>query len=176
MSDKTPSGIAPAANGEHGESRPAPVRDSRPRRWDPMSMLADMESEMDRLFGRRVLSMQPLRQVLRHAGWTPQVDIYEKDNAIVVKAELPGVNREDIDVSIEDNDLVIRGERHAESEVNEDQYYRMERFTGAFSRRIPLPASTSAGEIAAEFRDGVLTVTVPRPEETNGKSTRIEVR
>lgn len=117
---------------------PAPA--AKPRRWDPFSMLAEMESEMDRFFGHRLFSTHPLRQMFRSSGsWSPQIDMFDRDGNLVIEAELPGVNRDDIEVSIEDTDLIIKGERSGEREVEEEAYYRMERYSGSFYRRIPLP-------------------------------------
>jgi HSP20 family protein len=143
----------------------ATTTESRPRRWDPLSMLTELESEMDRLFGRRLPFMQPLRRYTGSlgGGWAPSTDVFEKNGEIVVKAELPGVAKEDIDISVDRGGLVIKGERKAEDEVKDEDYYRMERFSGSFYRRFPLPEGVDEDSITADYHDGVLEVHVPKP-------------
>lgn len=167
MSDKSDRSIVPS--GGH-----------RPRRWDPFAMFAELESEMDRMFGRRFPFMQPLRRMgaAMGQGWSPSTDVYEKDGLIVVKAELPGVNKEDISVTLESGDLVIKGERQSEEEVEEESYYRMERFSGSFYRRVPLPEGVDEDRISAEYKDGVLEIRVPKPSRGDdvAGTRRITVR
>jgi HSP20 family protein len=124
-----------------------------------------MQDEMERLWGRMPFGVRPL---LRRNGELPEaraprMDIFEKDGALMVKAELPGVKKEDVAITLDDGDLVIRGESKAESEVKEEDYYRMERSYGSFYRRLPLPFEAQAEDIKASFADGVLEVTVPKP-------------
>ncbi|HYH12018.1 MAG TPA: Hsp20/alpha crystallin family protein, partial [Thermomicrobiales bacterium] len=144
----------------------ATTSEHRPRRWDPATVFSEIEAEMDRVFGRRLPFMQPLR---RYMGanisdeWVPSADVYEKDGDLVVKAELPGVARDDIDVMIDNGDLVIKGERRSEEEVEEANYFRMERFSGTFYRRFPLPDNVDEDQIRAEYRDGVLEIQIPKP-------------
>lgn len=178
MSDRSSNGSS-----SHRSSRQlASTSDSRLRRWDPVSMFNELESEMDRMFGSRFPFMQPLfRGVGRAAragqGWAPSADIYEKDGNLVVKAELPGVDRNDVSVTVENGDLVIQGERRADDEVDEESYYRMERFTGSFYRRFSLPDGVDEDRISAEFKDGVLRVQVPRPtgDEEAPETKKIEI-
>jgi HSP20 family protein len=144
----------------------ATTTESRPRRWDPFAMFSDLEAEMDRMFGRRFPFVSaPLRRMsaaMAH-GWSPSADVFEKEGALVVKTELPGVNKDDISVTVENGDLVIKGERKSEEEVKEENFYRMERFSGTFYRRFPLPEGVDESQIGAEYKDGVLEVRVPRP-------------
>ena len=152
---------APAA----ATAKPATTAPRRPALPD---MFETLQEEMARLwgqgwpfsltpFGRRFMQTTPL------AAWAPRIDVFEQDGDIVVKAELPGAKREDIQVTLEEGDLVIRGERKAETEVKEEHYYRMERSTGSFYRRVPLPFETTAETVTAAFTDGVLEVRVPKP-------------
>jgi HSP20 family protein len=104
------------------------------------------------------------------------MDVYEKDNAIVVKAELPGMKKEDVQVEIEGEDLIIRGESKAESEVKDEDYYRSERSFGSFYRRMPLPAGVTAEQIHASLTDGVLEVRVPKPAEAKAEAKKIPVK
>ncbi len=142
-----------------------PATESRHRRWDPFAMFAELESEMDRVFGHRLPSMLSPRRYTSALGkgWAPSSDVYEKAGTLVIKAELPGVARDDIDVTVEHGDLVIKGERTSESEIKEEDYYRMERFSGSFYRRYPLPEGIDEDRISAEYRDGVLEVHIPKP-------------
>ena len=125
-------------------SQIAPAESSTPatrgRALDPFAVFSEMEDMMDRMFGRRWPFSRPLRRLTESGGgWSPHVDMYEEGDTIVVKAELPGISRDDVDLSVENGDLVIQGERTSRSEIREEQYYRMERSFGAFYRRLPLP-------------------------------------
>jgi HSP20 family protein len=141
------------------------VEEKRVARREPLAFFEAMQDEMERLWGRMPFGFRPL---LRRNGevpelWAPRMDIFEKDGALMVKAELPGVKKEDVAVTLDDGDLVIRGERKAESEVKEENYYRMERTYGEFYRRMPLPFEAKADGIKASFTDGVLEIIVPKP-------------
>lgn len=134
------------------------------RRRDPFAMLGDLDVMMDRMFGRRwpLLRSAPRIGDLMVGDWDPQVDMYEQGDQLVVKAELPGVAREDIDVEIENGDLVIKGERHSEHEVKEEHAYRLERSFGSFYRRLPLPEGVKEEDITATYTDGVLEIRTPK--------------
>ena len=97
--------------------------------------------------------------------WAPQVEVVERDNQMIVRADLPGMSRDDISIDIDDSSLVIRGERKSERKENEEGYYRTERSYGSFARRIPLPAGVNAEEASADFTDGVLEITMPAPKK-----------
>jgi HSP20 family protein len=101
--------------------------------------------------------------------WNPVVDLYEKDDNFVIKAELPGVGKDDIGIDLKDGVLTLSGERSDDSEVKEDKYYRRERTYGKFQRSFTLPADVDADKIKAEFKDGVLVVEVPKPEKSKPK-------
>jgi HSP20 family protein len=140
-------------------------------------MFSEMEEMMDRMLGRNWPFMRPLRRITQSSsGWTPHVDMYEEGNEVVVKAELPGISRDDVDVTLENGDLVIKGERKSENEVKEESYYRMERSFGSFYRRLPLPEGTQADQISAGFKDGVLEVRAPKPTSTGPSATKITVK
>jgi HSP20 family protein len=108
-------------------------------------------------------------------SWAPPVDIYETENDIVLKAELPGVDPRDVEVRIEDNTLYLKGERKFEKEVKEQNYHRVERSYGSFARSFSLPNSISADKVKAEFKDGMLTLTMPKREEAKPKTIKIDV-
>src|SRR6185503_17197481 len=95
-------------------------------------------------------------------GWNPSVDIFENDNDVVVKAELPGLAAKDIDVKLENNVLTIKGERHFEKETKEENYHRIEREYGSFSRSFAMPTAINGDKVTAEYKDGVLNIALPK--------------
>jgi HSP20 family protein len=105
--------------------------------------------------------------------WNPAVDLYEKDDNFVIKAELPGVDKKDIGIDLKDGVLTLSGERSNDSEVKDDDYYRRERTYGKFQRTFSLPADVDSDKIKAEFKDGVLVVEVPKPEKSKPKKITI---
>jgi HSP20 family protein len=105
--------------------------------------------------------------------WNPKVDLYEKDDNFVIKAELPGVDKKDITIDLKDRVLTLSGERSYDNEVEEENYYRRERSYGKFQRAFTLPADVDSDKIKAEFKDGVLQVEVPKPEEQKPKQVTI---
>ena len=109
-----------------------------------------------------------------HGEWTPAVDVFERNGNLVVKAEIPGIEAEDLDVTVEDNVLRLRGERKHETETEEHGYHRHERFHGTFERSIPLPAEVETEKIDATYTDGILEVILPKAAETQVR--RIEVK
>ena len=110
------------------------------------------------------------------APWAPAVDIFENDNHdLVLKAELPGMGREDIEVSVENSTLVLKGTKKFESEVNDEQYRRIERAYGAFHRSFSLPNTVDGGKVSAEFKNGVLTVKLPFREEARPRTIHVEI-
>ena len=109
-------------------------------------------------------------------AWAPRIDVYDQDNTIVLKAELPGLKKEDVHVALDDGSLVIWGESTTETEVNEDAYYRNERSFGSFYRRLPLPVDLHPEQIQATMSDGVLEVHIPRPTESRSEVKQIAVK
>jgi HSP20 family protein len=107
--------------------------------------------------------------------WAPPVDIYENENDIVLKAELPGIDPKDVEVKVEDNTLYLKGERKFEKEVKDENYHRIERSYGSFARSFSLPNSINAEKVKAEFKDGLLTLTLPKREEAKPKTIKIDV-
>jgi HSP20 family protein len=110
------------------------------------------------------------------SGWTPALDVYEDKDQFVVKAELPGMKKEDIDVSLHKGSLTISGERKSESEGTEGGVYRSERYFGRFQRTLDLPASVEMDKVAAEYRDGILSLTLPKAEEAKPKQISVSVK
>jgi HSP20 family protein len=109
------------------------------------------------------------------AAWTPAVDIYEQEGNIVLKAELPGVDPKDVDVRVENNVLTLRGERKVDSDVKKEGFHRVERAYGTFGRSFTLPTVVDTEKIKAEYKDGVLRVTLPKREEAKAKQISISV-
>ena len=138
-------------------------------RWNPTRELASME--VDRL--NRMFS-EMWGESFNRGGWIPAVDIYENDaHELVLKAELPDMKREDIDVTFENNVLTLRGERKYEADVRRENFQRMERQYGAFSRSFTIPATVDASRIAASYKDGVLTIRLPQREEAKPKQIAV---
>lgn len=143
-------------------------------RWDPWKDLIALQERMNRLleesFGR-------LRREegLVSGAWSPAVDIYETENSLVVTAEIPGVSEKDIDVRIENNQLVIKGERKFEKETKEENYHRIERVYGNFYRSFSLPNTVDTEKVKAEYKNGVLKITINKREEVKPKQIKIEV-
>jgi HSP20 family protein len=134
----------------------------------PLTRLRD---EIDRLFVRQPdFAVSDL-----FGGWMPAVDLLEDKDKLTVKAELPGFKREDLNVSVHEDNLIISGERRCEDEQKEGEFYRCERYYGKFHRSIPLPASVDAGKIEAKYRDGVLTMTLPKTEKAKAKQIEVSV-
>jgi HSP20 family protein len=114
--------------------------------------------------------------VTSRGAWLPLVDIYETaDREIVLKAELPGLKREDIELTVENSTLTIRGERRRDGSIAEDRYHRVERSYGAFSRSFTLPNTIAGDRVRAEYRDGVLTVSLPLREEARARQIQVQV-
>lgn len=140
---------------------------------DPFREFAAMQDRMNRLFGNTYLRDEDTG--LR-GNWVPAVDIYETENHdLVVRAELPGLNREDIEVSVENSTLVLKGEKKLDTSVKEEHYRRIERSYGSFYRSFTLPNTVDASRIAAEFKNGVLTVKLPFREEAKPRTINVDV-
>jgi HSP20 family protein len=135
--------------------------------------LFDLRDELDRLFESPLAGFARTSQLLEGA---PAVDLYEDKDSFIVKAELPGLKREDIEVSLHDGALTISGERKTEENVEDAETHRVERFYGRFHRAITLPKAVKADKVAAQYRDGVLTVTLPKSEEAKPKQIEVSVK
>jgi len=143
-------------------------------RWEPFRDLVTAQRDFDRLF-RGAFSSQLGETELSTRSWAPPVDIYETEDAIVLKAELPGADPKEVEVRVEDNTLYLKGERKFEKEVKEQNYHRVERSYGSFARSFSLPNSISTDQVKAEFKDGLLTLTMPKREEAKPKTIKIDV-
>jgi HSP20 family protein len=141
-------------------------------RWDPFRDLNVLQERMNRLFndaGRGWKGDEPVATTT----WSPAVDIFETEGEIVVKAELPGVDRKDITLNLENNILTVRGERRFEKETKEENYHRIERAYGGFSRSFSIPATVDEEKIRADYKDGVLKIALPKKEQAKAKQIHI---
>lgn len=144
-------------------------------RWDPFKELLTLQERMNRLFDE-VLPKAREEEGLARGVWSPAVDIYETEDSIVLKAELPGINKDDVSVEIKDNVLVLKGEKRFEKDVKEENYHRMERAYGAFQRSFTLPNIVDKDKIKAKYKDGILEVVLPKAEEAKPKQIKVEVQ
>jgi len=139
-------------------------------RWDPFQEWAAMSNRLNRSLDNPYTA--PTEDSF--GAWVPPVDIFERQDHLVIRAEVPGLKREDMDVRIENGVLTLHGERKRETEVSEDNAFRMERSYGAFSRSFSLPTTVDAAKVAATYKDGVLEVSVPKVE--TAKPKKVEIR
>jgi len=141
-------------------------------RRDPYRSLVTVQDQINRLFEG---AFGPTQGDAALTAWAPSVDIYETENELVLRADLPGLAEKDIDVRVENNMLTLRGERKFESKVSEDNYLRVERTFGSFSRSFSLPNTVNTDAIRAEYRNGVLTVQMPKREESKPRQVKVDV-
>ena len=141
-------------------------------RWEPFRDLVSLRSDFDRLFGS-FFSTLPVAQ---EDYWAPVVDVIENNGNIEVKAELPGMKKGDIKVTVKDNILSLSGERQQEQETKEKSYHRIERYYGSFCRNIQLPESVEADKVKATYKDGVLNIVLPKPETAKPKKIDVDVK
>jgi HSP20 family protein len=176
---------------ERGENREARTGIARresyaPAAWtgSPFSFMRRFSEQMDRIFEDfgfgRTFGPSFSRDFGKLANlegslWSPQVEVLERGNQLIVRADLPGLTKDDVDVDITDDSIVIRGERRQETEENEEGYYRSERNYGSFYREIPLPEGVNANEAKANFRNGLLEITMPASERQARGRRRIEI-
>jgi len=133
-------------------------------KWNPMRDMLNANGRADRFFNDFFYPSRGMH-LSRDWGWTPRVDIFEKEDAILLKAELPGVEKDNIVVDVKDGVLTLKGERSSDSEANEETYFRRERTFGSFERRFNLPDNVDPEKITADYKDGILEVGIPKPEE-----------
>jgi HSP20 family protein len=150
------------------------------QRWNPWGELAEMERRMDETMRYPLMTWRhPLlwwRAPTENMAWLPSLEMYEKEDKVVVRAEIPGMKQEDIDISVEDSTLTIKGERKAESEVKDEDYYRCELSYGRFSRSIALPSKVQAEKVAASYDDGILEITLPKAPEAKPKKIAVKAK
>jgi HSP20 family protein len=141
-------------------------------RWEPTRGTMTLQDQLSRVFGE---VPERTGEESNLTAWAPAVDIYETENDLVIKADLPEVNPQDLDIRVANNILTIRGERKFEQKVNEENYLRIERAYGAFTRSFSLANSVKSEEIKAEYQNGALSLHIPKREETKPKQIKVNV-
>ena len=144
--------------------------------WNPLRELGSLENRLDRLFGLTSPSRNGEKEAMTVSQWTPLVDIIEDNNEYLVKAELPELKKEEVKVNVENGELTISGERKSEKEEKGKKFHRIERSYGSFLRSFTLPESVNADKVSAEFKDGVLSVHLPKDEKAKPKSIEVKVQ
>ncbi|HET6464597.1 MAG TPA: Hsp20/alpha crystallin family protein [Nitrospiria bacterium] len=147
-----------------------------PIRWDPFRDLLSLQERMNKLFEDSLVRSTSQLGDASEGAWTPVVDILEKDDAIILKAELPGVRLEDVDLQIKDDVLILKGERKFEKETKKENYHRIERSYGTFSRSFTLPGIVDQSGISAKLKDGILEVKLPKARSMESKPIPIEIK
>jgi len=144
-------------------------------RWDPFREMSALQERMNRLFSD-VRAQAPVRgEEIVQGAWIPAVDIFETNEGIVLKAELPGITAQNISVEVKDNTLTLKGEKKFEKEVKEENYHRVERSYGSFQRAFTLPGTIHQEKVKAKFKDGILEITLPKVEEAKPKQVKVEI-
>ena len=141
-------------------------------KWEPFRDMLSLRADMDRLFSSLFGGGYEEREGL----WAPLVDIEEDNDTIMVKVEIPGMKKEDIKVSVQSNILTITGERKHESETKNKTFHRVERSYGKFSRMITLPTDVDSDKVKANYKDGILSITLPKPEAVKPKHIDVEIK
>lgn len=142
-------------------------------RYNPFRDLRAMQEQMNHLLD--MAWSRDTGEELREGVWHPPVDIFETEDAVIIKAELPGIEQKDIEVKIEDGTLVLRGERKHDEEIKKENYHRVERYYGQFQRSFSLPNAINQEKVKATCDKGVLTIILPRREEKKPKQINVEV-
>ncbi len=144
-------------------------------RWDPFRDVSALQDRINRIFNESFGRSRDFEDEVSLYDWRPPVDIYETGEGIVLKIELPGVNKGDVSVEVKDNVLTIKGERLLDPAIKDESYYRKERSFGKFNRSFSLQELIKPDLIKASFKDGVLTVEIPRPEEEKPKQVTVNI-
>ena len=144
-------------------------------RWRPTHDLVGIREEMNRLFDSFFSELPERRRGLLEGEWAPSVDVAETGDEIVVTVELPGVQQDDVDITVADDILTLKGEKKEEKEIKKENYHRVERSYGSFQRSISLPTGVQSEKAKAKYKDGVLQITIPKAEEAKPKQIKINV-
>jgi HSP20 family protein len=143
-------------------------------RWRPFRDLVSIRDEMNRLF-EDFFGGTPARSEWEEGIWSPTIDVSETKDKVMVEADLPGLKKEDVKISVQDDTLIIKGEKKQKKEEKEADYHRVERSYGSFFRLIPLPTSVKRDQVKANYKDGVLKITMPKTEEVKSKEIPISI-
>jgi HSP20 family protein len=142
-------------------------------RWDPFRDLGILQERMNRVFEDAAVRGWKNDEPSATTSWSPAVDIYETDSEIMVQAELPGIDRKDIALQLENNVLTLKGDRRFEKETNQENYHRIERSYGGFSRAFTIPTIVDEDKIRADYKDGILKIALPKKEQVKAKQIKI---
>lgn len=144
-------------------------------RWDPFRNMATLQDRINRLFEDAFPRAAQGDEDLSASAWHPLVDIFETDQGVSIQVDLPGVNKEDVSVEVKENVLTIRGERKLDQAVADERYYRRERAFGSFQRSFATHTLISPGDIKATFKNGVLKIEIPKPQEAKPKQVPVSI-
>ena len=142
-------------------------------KWNPWKEMTHLQHRMHNLINEPFFRSDGETEDLSLRAWYPAVDMFDDDDKIVIKAELPGLDKKDLSVDIKDRVLTLSGVRHYDNEVKEENYYRRERATGNFKRSFHLPADVEPDQITADFKNGLLKIEIPKPEEQKPKQITV---
>jgi len=142
-------------------------------RWNPMRDVFSLRHQMNHLFDDVFRPVARGDSRLSMCNWNPTVDIYDNDEHIIIKAELPGIDKKDIVIDVKDGVLTLKGERSFDNEIKEEKYYCRERTFGKFERVFRLPAKVDPEKISADYKDGLLKIDIPKPEEQKPKQITV---
>ncbi|MFA6636361.1 MAG: Hsp20/alpha crystallin family protein [Candidatus Omnitrophota bacterium] len=143
--------------------------------WQPFGELESLQSEMNKLFDLSLGRWPGRSSGLMESAWSPTVDVLESKDNVMVKADIPGLKKEDIDISVHGDTLTIKGEKKNEKDVKEKNYVKTERFYGSFNRAFTLPSEVDAGKVKASYKEGVLEITLPKKEDAKPKQIKVDV-
>lgn len=143
---------------------------------NPFSELESIQNEMNRMFNFSLGRYFDQDSTLLGSHWAPAIDVFDSQDSILVKAEIPGLKKDEIDVSIQDNTLIIKGEKKQENEVKEGNYCKTERYYGSFYRAVALPSSVDTEKTTANYKEGVLELTLTKKEEAKPKQIKVDVK
>jgi len=138
--------------------------------WNPFADMLDLQSSLNRFLGFTLGRRAPETTL-----WSPSVDIYREGDNFILKSELPGLGKDDIEITVQDNMVTLKGTKKEEKEIKDEHYYHSERSFGAFERSFELPSTVDRSKIKASFKDGVLEVTLPVAEEAKPKQIKIDI-
>lgn len=144
-------------------------------KWDPFNELEDISNRLNRIFGRSTAPATTGHETVKVTDWTPSVDITETETAYVIKAEIPEVKKEDVKVTVDNGVLTMQGERKMEKEEKGKKFHRIERSYGSFLRSFRIPDGVDETKAKADFKDGMITITLPKSEKAKTKAVEIAV-
>ena len=142
-------------------------------KFNPVRDLFSIRNRMNHIFDDLFYPVNRDEVEFSMGRWNPVVDVYDNDDSVVIKAELPGIDKEGIEIDVKDRVLTLKGERSSENEVKDDNYYRRERCFGKFERAFTLPADVDPDKIKADYKDGLLKIEIPKPEEKKPRQITI---